>query len=56
MVGLTLVLIVAVICFTILFAMYLDMCFQSEVKMFADPKYDDRIEELEKKVKALEEK
>lgn len=39
----------------ILFGMYMYCCYDRKIKMFADPKYEERITELEKKVKRLEE-
>lgn len=39
-----------------LFAYYMHLCSENEVKMFADPEYEQRIRELEQKVKELEEK
>lgn len=40
----------------ILIGLYMYACFEKEIKMFADPKYEERIKELEKKVKSLEER
>lgn len=40
----------------ILIAIYMYCCFDNGIKMFADPRYEERIEELEKKIKLLEEK
>lgn len=45
---------VLIICLTVLLAMYMYFCSENEVKMFADPRYDERIKELEKRMKELE--
>lgn len=54
-VGLTLVLIILIICVSILFGFYMYLCSENEVKMFSDPRYEERIKELEKSVKELKE-
>lgn len=38
----------------ILIAIYMFCCFESGIKMFANPRYEERIEELERKIKLLE--
>ena len=50
MTGLLILLIVAIICATILFGLYMYYCSQNEVGLFQKPKYEKRIRELEKKV------
>lgn len=54
--GLAFVLVVLIICVSILFGYYMELCSDNEVKMFANPKYEQRIRELEQKVRELEEK
>lgn len=54
--GLTFVLIVLIICVSILIGVYMFLCAESEVKMFADPRYEERIRALEKEIKILKEK
>lgn len=54
--GLTIVLIILIICITILVGLYMYCCEESGVKMFANPRYEERIKELEKRVKDLEDK
>lgn len=53
MIGFTIVMIILIICTTILIGVYMYYCAENEVKMFANPKYDKRISELEKVVKEL---
>lgn len=55
-VGLTFVLIVLIICVSILIGVYMFLCAENEVKMFADPRYEERIRVLEKEIKELKEK
>lgn len=54
--GLAVVLAVLIICAAVLFGLYMGLCYENEVKMFANPKHEQRIRELEQKVKELEEK
>lgn len=54
--GLTVVLIILIICVSALFGFYMFLCGENEVKMFASPRYEERISELEKLVKELKEK
>ena len=56
MVGLVFILIVAIICITILCALYMVICNDNGEPLFIHPEYEKRIAELEKKVKALEDK
>ncbi|MCM1219005.1 MAG: hypothetical protein NC548_31370 [Lachnospiraceae bacterium] len=51
---LLLISIVLIICSTILINNYLYYCSKLGVKMFKNPKYEERIIELEEKVKKLE--
>lgn len=53
-VAIAIVLVVLIVCVTVLVGGYIDYCFINKVKMFADPRYDERISKLEKKVKELE--
>lgn len=55
-VGLTFVLIVLIICVSVLFGLYMCLCAENEVKMFADPGYEKRIQALEEEINALKEK
>ena len=55
-VGLTLVLLVFIICASVLFGIYMYLCSENEIKMFADPRYEERIRKLEKVVEELKEK
>ncbi len=52
--AIAIVLVVLIVCVTVLVGGYIDYCFINKVKMFADPRYDERISKLEKKVKELE--
>lgn len=54
-VAVTIILIILIICFSVLFGMYMFICAENEINMFADHKYDKRITELEKTVKELKE-
>lgn len=56
MFGLALILIVVIICITVLCALYMWFCYDNGEPLFTYPEYEKRIAELEKKVKALEEK
>lgn len=52
-VGLTIILIVLIVCISVLFGIYMYLCSENEVKMFADPKYEERIGKLEKQMEEL---
>lgn len=54
MFGLFFIILTLIVCATILFAMYMDYCSINRVGMFKNPKYEERIDKLERKVKALE--
>lgn len=63
MLGLFSILIVLIICGAILFSKYMELCSDNRTKMFENPRYDERIRELEKfiisldkRIKELEEK
>lgn len=49
----TTVAVVAIICASILFGLYMVCCQESEVGMFQNPKYEKRIRELEKHMEEL---
>lgn len=55
-IGLTLVLLVLIMCVTVLFGIYMYFCSENETKMFVDPRYEERIRKLEKQVEELREK
>lgn len=55
-IGLTIVLIVLIICVSVLIGVYMICCQESGVKMFANPRHEERIKELEKRIKDLEDK
>ena len=48
MVGLFFIVITLIICGTILFALYMNYCDNNRVGMFANPRYEERIANLEK--------
>ena len=52
-VGLIVVLIVLILCSTTLLGIYMSLCSVNEVRMFADPQYDERIKKLEKQMEEL---
>ena len=54
--GLRFVLIVLIICLSVLFGLYMFLCQETKTRLFSNPKYDERIRELEKQVKELKEK
>lgn len=54
--GLTFVLIVLIICVSTLIGVYMFLCSENEVKMFVNPRYEERIRALEKEIKTLKEK
>lgn len=51
--GLTVVLVVFIICVTILVAMYVYYCSENEIGMFQNPRYEKRIRELERQMEEL---
>lgn len=51
LVAITIILIVLIICASVLLGIYMYLCAENEIKMFADPKYEERISNLEKLVK-----
>ena len=54
--GTTLVSIVLILCATILFGLYMYYCVENEIKMFAYPRYEERIRKLEKEMSELKER
>ena len=50
---LAIILCVLIVCATILVAIYMSLCSENEVGMFANPQHEERIGELEKVVKEL---
>lgn len=54
MAGILLIALTLIICATVLLGIYIYQCAENDVKMFADPRYDERINELEKRIKDLE--
>lgn len=55
MVGLTFIIFTLIICGSVLFGIYMYLCSENGVKMFADPEYDKRIRILEKAIMELKE-
>lgn len=55
-VGFTIILLTLIICISVLFGIYMYLCSENEVKIFSNPRYVERIRELEKQVKELKEK
>ena len=55
-VGLTLVLLFLIVCVSVLFGIYMYLCSENEIRMFADPRYEERMRKLEKLVEELKEK
>lgn len=51
--GLTIILIVLIVCAFVTFWMYMEYCDTNKIKMFQNPKYDERIKKLEKQMKEL---
>lgn len=47
-IGLTIVLIVLIVCGSVLFGIYMYLCSENEFGMFERPKYEERIKRLEK--------
>lgn len=56
MVGLTIIIIVLIMCVAVVFRDYMEYCNYNKIGMFANPKYDERIKNLEKIVNELKEK
>ncbi len=56
MFGLVIILITLIICASILFGKYMDYCDSNNVGMFENPRYEERIRNLEKIVYELKEK
>jgi len=52
-VGLTLILLTLIICISVLFGIYITLCSENGIKMFSNPKYDERIRKLEKEINEL---
>lgn len=55
-VAVTIILIILIICISILIGIYMLACLERGVKMFADPRYEERIGKLEEAIKELEKK
>lgn len=55
-IALTIILVVLIICVSVLLAVYMDYCGENGIKMFADPRYEERISRLEKLFETEEEK
>ena len=47
-IALTIILVVLIICVSILVAVYMYYCGENGIKMFEDPRYEERISRLEK--------
>ena len=56
MAGVVFVLIILIICVSVLFGFHMYLCNENGIKMYADPRYEERISELEKQVKELKER
>lgn len=56
MAGVAFVLIILIICVSVLYGYHMYLCNENGIKMYANPKYEERIRELEKQVKELKEK
>lgn len=52
-IGLTLILLTIIICAAVLFGLYMGLCSDNKIKMFSDPRYEERISSLEKEVSRL---
>lgn len=52
-VGLTLTLIVLIICVSVLFGIYMFACVENETKMFSNPRHEERIRTLERVMKEM---
>lgn len=53
-VAITIIAVVLIICVSVLVGVYMYYCGENEINMFADPRYEERIKNLEKRVKELE--
>ena len=53
--GVAFVLIILILCVSVLFGYHMYLCNENGIKMYANPKYEERISELEKQVKELKE-
>lgn len=51
--GLTIVLVILILCAAVLFGLYMGLCSENEVGMFADPQYEKRIKKLEEQMEEL---
>lgn len=47
MAGVAFVLIILIICVSVLFGYHMYLCNENDIKMYADPKYEERIAKLE---------
>lgn len=47
-IALTIILVTLIICISVLVGLYMDYCRENGIKMFADPRYEERISRLEK--------
>lgn len=56
MAGVAFVLIILIICVSVLFGYHMYLCNENGIKMYANPRYEERISELEKQVEELKEK
>lgn len=54
--GVAFVLIILIICVSVLFGYHMYLCNENGIKMYANPRYEERISKLEKKVDELKEK
>lgn len=54
--GIVIVSIVLIICVSILIGLHMVLCAENEIGMYADPKYEKRISDLEKIIKEKGEK
>lgn len=55
-IALTIIFVTLIICATVLVGVYMYYCGESEIKMFANPRYEERISRLEKLLETEEEK
>lgn len=55
-IALTIILVVLIICVSILAGVYMYYCGENGIKMFEDPRYEERISRLEKLLEMEEEK
>lgn len=56
LIAITTILIVLIICVSVLLGIHMFICSENEIGMYADPKYEGRISNLEKLVKEKGEK